>query len=151
MAGFTTDIMRVLRRYNILHYVEDFCSKEVFPSKSSWKSIVKFAMKELNENEWREKFIRNSQLKLYAMVHQKLETIFWWYLARQYPDYLGEITDVLHILCGSYTLRGNRIEDSENISTECERCHMLSREPLKHALLYCTQPKVERIKYVETG
>ena len=87
--------------------------------------------------KWKEKVVPNPQLKIYAMVHEKLETIFWWHLAREYPDYPGKITDLLRILCGSYTLRGKRMEDFEISSVECERCHMPCRKSLKHALLYC--------------
>ena len=50
MAGLIPDIMRVLRRYNILHYVDDYYDKEVFPSKSRRKGIVKLAIKEVHEN-----------------------------------------------------------------------------------------------------
>ena len=126
------------------HYVEDYYDKETFPCKSRWKSVVKSGIKEVHENERREKVMRNNQLKIYAMVHEKLETTFWWLLAREYPNYLGEITDVVRILCVSYTLRGTRTEDFENSSVECERYHMPCRKPLKHALLYCRESEVER-------
>ena len=88
--------------------------------------------------------MRNSQLKIYAMVHEKLETIFWWRLVRECPDYLGRITDVLRILCGSYTLRGKRMGNFENSSIECGRRHMPCRKLLKHALLYGRKSEVER-------
>ena len=106
---------------------------------------MKLAIRYVHENEWREKVMSNPQLKIYAMVHEKLETIFWWHQAREYPDYLGVITDVLRILYGSYTLRGKRIKGVENINAECERCHMACSKPLKHALLYCREAKVEKI------
>ena len=144
MTGFIPDIMRVLRRYNTLHYVEDYYDEEVFPSKSRWKSIAKLAIKEVHENELREKVMSNLQLKIYVMVHDKLETIFWWHLAREYPDYLGEITDLLRILCGSYTPRGKRMEDFENSSAEYEKCHMSCRKSLKHVLVYGRESEVER-------
>ena len=63
-TGFIPDIIRVLRRYNILHYVEGYYDKEVLPNKSRWKSVVKLAIKEVHEIEWREKVMRNSQLKI---------------------------------------------------------------------------------------
>ena len=49
MAVFIPDIMSVLRRYNILHFVEEYYDKEVFPSKSRLKSIVKSAIKWVHE------------------------------------------------------------------------------------------------------
>ena len=55
-------------------------------------------IKEVHENEWREKVMSNLNLKIYTIVHEKLETIFWWHLARDYPNCLGEITDVLGIM-----------------------------------------------------
>ena len=76
----------------------------------------------------------NLHLKIYTMVNEKLETIFWWHLARDYQDCLGEITYLLRILCCSYTMRGRRMKHFENINTECETCHTACSKQLKHAL-----------------
>ena len=105
---------------------------------------MKLAIKEVHENEWREKVMSNLHLKIYTKVHEKLETIFWWHLVRDYPDCLGEITDVLRILCGSYTLRGRRMKQFENINAECETCPMACGNQLKHALLCCRESEIER-------
>ena len=98
---------------------------------------MKLSNKEVHENEWREKVMRNLYLKIYTIIHEKLETIFFWHLARDYPDCLEEITDVLRILCGLYTLSGRRMKRFENINAECETCHMACSKQLKHALLCC--------------
>jgi hypothetical protein len=59
---------------------------------------------------WREKISKNNQLYLYSKVHTKNEVSHWWIIARKNPSFMKEINNVIRIICGSYKVRGKRVE-----------------------------------------
>ena len=43
--GFLPDVMRVISKYNLCHYVSEYVNPCVFPSKTLWRSIVHDAVR----------------------------------------------------------------------------------------------------------
>ncbi|CAB4017470.1 Hypothetical predicted protein, partial [Paramuricea clavata] len=53
------------------------------------------------------------------------------------PDFMKEINDVLRLLCGSYKIKGKRVNKPETYRDYCNVCNSNFLNPVKHALLYC--------------
>jgi uncharacterized protein (DUF849 family) len=70
----------------------------------------------------KEKIEKNEQLYFYSQVHTENKTSQWWFLAKEYPKYLPEITNVIRLLCGSYKIRGKRISNPVVYTDVCDIC-----------------------------
>ena len=87
---------------------------------------------------WQEKIEKNEQLYFYSKVQTKREIAEWWVLAKEYPNHLLEITNVVRLLCGSYKIRGKRISNPVVYTDICDICGKRFVNPVNHALLRCS-------------
>lgn len=60
-----------------------------------------------------DKINSHEQLAILAEIHPDNEVSPWWLLVENNPDYLEKINDVLRLLCGSFKIRGNRVNRPE--------------------------------------
>ena len=143
-TGFIPDIIHILRKYDLFCYMNNFIDNGEFPRRIQWKQIVIQSVRIVYEQNWRDKICSHLQLGIYAVVHQRCEASKWWRLAKRFPCYLEYITDVVRIMCGSFTIAGKRVADPEVYVENCSRCGILYQNPIKHALLYCREMEIER-------
>ncbi len=143
-TGFVPDIIDILQKYDLLRFINDFIDNAEFPRKNQWKKIVIESVQMVYEQIWREKVCSHLQLGIYATVHQRCEVSEWWLLGKRFPRYLEYITDVVRIICGSFTIAGKRVADPQVYNGNCLRCGIIYRNPIKHALLYCREMEIER-------
>ena len=47
--GFIADLVRILQKYELDHYLENYVSTAILPSKSQWKCLVETSVKEIQE------------------------------------------------------------------------------------------------------
>lgn len=50
--GFTSDIVQILKKYNLLEYLDNFYDTGLFPSPTMWKRIVKTAVQSKETQMW---------------------------------------------------------------------------------------------------
>jgi hypothetical protein len=85
---------------------------------------------------WQEKTSTHGQLKIYAEIHPVNEISSWWLLARTNPDYMKQINDVLRLLCGSFKIKGKRVNKPETYRDYCDVCSSSFLNPVMH-VHYC--------------
>ena len=117
--------------------MNNFIDNGEFPSRNQWKQIVIQSERMVYEQNGRDEICGHLQWGIYAVVHQRCEASKRWLRAKRFPCYLEYITDVIRIMCGSFTIAGKRVADPELYTENCSRCGILHLNPIKHALLYC--------------
>ena len=116
-------------------FLTEYTLSDRFPSKSPWKKTVNKHIYEYYNNVWQEKISTHGQLKIYAEIHPVNETSSWWLLAKTNSDYLIQINDVLRLLCGSFKIKGKRVNKPEIYRDYCDTCSSIYLNPVMHA--YC--------------
>ena len=119
MTSFVPDIADVSEKYELLDYLLEF-EKKIFSKKKKWKKTVNKHIYGKHNCMWQEKIEKNEQLYFYSKVRTKREIAEWWVLAKEYPNHLLEITNVVRLLCGSYKNRGKRISNPVVYTDVCD-------------------------------
>ena len=125
LKGFIPDIVRILLKYDLMDFLTAYTLSDQFPSKSAWKKTVKKHIYEYYNNIWQEKISTHGQLKIYAEIHPVNAISPWWLLARTNPDYMKQINDVLRLLCGSFKIKGKRVNKPETYRDYCDVCSIV--------------------------
>ena len=69
MTGFVPDIIKLLGKANLFSYITEFLQKDYFPTKTTWKKIVKKAVYENDHCEWVDKIARKKELEFIVGVN----------------------------------------------------------------------------------
>ena len=138
------DIVKILTKYDLLEVLTTYILTNDFPIKPLWKKTVNKHVREQYDRVWREKISKNNQLYLYSKVHTKNEVSHWWIIARKNPSFMKEINNVIRLICGSYKVRGKRVDHPNTYIDYCDSCNRNYLNPANHALLYCLGSQNER-------
>ena len=144
LTGFVPDIVKILTKYDLLEVLTTYILTNDFPIKPLWKKTVNKHVREHYDRVWREKISKNNQLYLYSKVHTKNEVSHWWIIARKNPSFMKEINNVIRLICGSYKVRGKRVDHPNTYIDYCDSCNRNYLNPANHALLYCLGSQNER-------
>ncbi len=69
-TGFIPDIVNVLRRYSLSQYLETFTNCLQFPSKHSWKTVVKRAVRKTEVDSWKQRLLDDPDFAAFRLVHK---------------------------------------------------------------------------------
>ncbi|CAB4026160.1 Hypothetical predicted protein, partial [Paramuricea clavata] len=144
LTGFVPDIVEILAKYDLLQVLITYILTNDFPIKTLWKKTVNKHVREQYDRVWRQKISKNNQLYLYSKVHTKNEVSHWWIIARKNPSFMKEINNVIRLICGSYKVRGKRVDHPNTYIDYCDSCNRNYLNPVNHALLYCLGSQNER-------
>ena len=144
LTGFLPQIVRILLKYDLMDTLTEYILQDRFPSKNIWKKLVNEHVYEHYNKHWRDKIIKHGQLPMFAEIHSINEVSIWWLIGNSYPDHLEQINDVLRLLCGSFEIRGKRVNKPEMCRNHCDICSNDYVNPVEHALLHCTGSSQQR-------
>ena len=77
-------IVSLLRKYNLLDILETYNIESTFPSKLSWKKIVKYRMQERELRLWHNR-TSNPEFSPFRSIHGNFQTHSLWLLSKQKP------------------------------------------------------------------
>ena len=81
--GFAPAIWKVLQKYNLEEYLHNYLANAVFPSKYTWKSIVKRKVRELYETAWHERLNTDDDFARFRTIHTDLCISNIWTLSHE--------------------------------------------------------------------
>ena len=86
---------------------------------------------------------------MFGEFHPINELSIWWLIGNSHADHLEQINDVLRLLCGSFKVKGKRMNKPETYRNHCDICSY--DNPVEHALLHCrgsSQPREELWEWI---
>ena len=61
--GFIPDTVRILKKYSLWEYLDNYLQTGNFPSKSEWKRVVVESLKKVENEKWEKKIHFYNQLR----------------------------------------------------------------------------------------
>jgi len=127
-VGFAADIYRILSKYDLISYLNDYFKTSVFPPKQIWKRIIKLSVLEIEETKWKTNISSSPDTKHFLDVLPKLEMHQAWKTARSNP-YLKEQAHHIISICASW--RPNTSKGT------CSICNTQYSDLLIHVINSC--------------
>ena len=92
-VGFISDVTRIINKYKLNNFIENFISKSYFPPKTIWKHIVKPSLNYTFTSSWNQTVINDSAHGRFAFIHNYItEPLLLWKTASKYPRYIKQIS-----------------------------------------------------------
>ena len=129
--GFIPDIVKILSKYDLTCFLDEFCATGYFPPKIIWKVIVKDAIYENENNCWRQRLENRADMLTFSHLHTKLKPFHLYTYLRNFPDRRQIVYRIMKLLALP------RNED-------CFKCQNTVDNVLSHLLTSCTLTAIAR-------
>ena len=90
--GFINDIVRILEKYGLNQYLNDFISTCTFPPKCQWKRLCKSTIFALDQSNWRARLETSDDFFRFREVHLQLTSSNIWLTALKNPNSVETMT-----------------------------------------------------------
>ncbi|KAK6191096.1 hypothetical protein SNE40_002841 [Patella caerulea] len=130
--GFIAEVSKILKRYNLSNYIEDFIISRTFPNKVRWKKLVRDSVKLIETRKWLERIKHDEDMQLFSEIHPTLESHPIFSLWSSDPS-LNNACSVFVKVC-AYA-RINDPTSSDRLL--CEHCGLFLTCNLSHAIVEC--------------
>jgi hypothetical protein len=145
-VGYVADIVEVLGKYELYHYLEDYIKTGMFPNKRSWRNYVVKAIDEHETECWKDKMQCRPNLKHLRENHQKLQPIVHWEVAMCYPKDREILSNLVNVLVGNVpSIVMKAVEDHETHYI-CSLCNKQLYDVPYHFIMDCQRTSQERDK-----
>ena len=146
ITGFLPDIVRILKKYSLLEYLDYYLQTGNFPSKSEWKRVVVESLKKVENEEWGKKIHCYDQLRLYKHVIKELAPNMWLRMGLDNTKMADNVSLIVKVLCGSFYVNSERFSGQDEVFY-CKSCGNYYINPIKHAMLHCCETQLEREEF----
>ena len=105
-VGLISDVTRILNKYKLNNFIENFISKSYIPPKTIWKHIVKRSLNHTFTLSWNQTVIDDSAHGRFVFIHINItEPLLLWKTASKYPRYIKQISFFVR-LCAMTNVNG---------------------------------------------
>ena len=146
ITGFIPDIVRILRKYSLWEYLDNYLQTGNFPSKSEWKKVVVDSLKKVENEKWGKKIHCYDQLWLYKHVIKELAPNMWLRMRLDNTKMADSVSFIVKVLCGSFYVNSERFSGQDEVFYY-NACGNYYINPIKHAMLQCCETQLEREKF----
>jgi len=126
--GFIPDIDRIMTKYDLQPYMQQFTDSGTFPNKAPWKRICRRRILTTEEAQWRSRLARTTGSTYFRLVHPYLTTANLWRVVRERPDALHDMKFLAKLLCLT--------PPDEDVT--CDHCTCTYNNLLEHILCDCS-------------
>ena len=126
--GFIPDLMRLVRKYNLETYIDNYVKHSIFPSRKAWASILKETIVKVEEINWLQRMSADDNFNFFRQIHRHIEPHKAWTVARNVP-HLQAASKYVIDLCA--------IVRNEEEPLLCERCGGLFINIIEHIMVSC--------------
>ena len=120
--GFIHDIMRILSKYNLSNYLTDYIKDGTLQSERTWKNLVIEKISKHQIDIWHEGSMEKAELSNYRRIHNKIEPLHLWHVAKRAPIYIREVTTLVNIICGNVPKALMNAVIDEDVYFKCRVC-----------------------------
>jgi hypothetical protein len=132
--GFIPDIWCLLKTYKLENVLYNFMHCQSFPSKVSWKLIVRNNIQQREEHLWRIRLNVDQDLARYSRLQDNLKPNIWWTLSKKIPNLLRPCRTILK-LCSL----------PPGQTRMCNACNCDTPDCIRH-LLSCSSPAPRELR-----
>ena len=88
-------------KYQLLNHLTEFFNTSIFPSKDTWKRIVKKSVFDFEESKWQAQILSSSDICHFLKFHPNLKMHRAWHISRLNPLLIEQAHHVISI-CASW-------------------------------------------------
>ena len=143
-SGFIPDIWKVLQKYNLEEYLLSYLATSLFPTKGTWKTIVKHKIRIYYETSWTERVENDADFARFRLIHPAIKMSNIWSISHNKSSFHSALivarlctlvpqqNDPIQCLfCGTITYNKYIQTYSISLSTIYERTRILHKTYIK--------------------
>ena len=135
-AGFIPDIIRILNKYELSAFIENYIKDSYFPPKCIWNHIVKNSINRYCASAWTQSVTNDPAYNRFAAIHRDItQPLLLLKTASRYPHRLKEISFFVRLLTMT------------NVKTVCELCKCTCADFVVHYFCDCGELYARREKF----
>ena len=137
-AGFIPDVVRLLEKYNLSGILDTYMRDSIFPSKISWKRMVKSEINNSELYQWR---CRTSQPEFarFKRIFPAFHVHYFWTLSNKSPKIVNACKSAIQMI-------GSILDCDVRL---CCKCGLFYDNAVDHCISECTYLRCERVKLWE--
>jgi hypothetical protein len=134
--GFIPDVMSILLKYDLSHFINIYMSDGIFPDKRTWKNCIKNAILKYEGEQIRHNVQVDAELSRYRAICEfsfnedvyAVPSEHWiWGLIRKYGDVSIQLSFIVSLCTVKTTIN----------SDECSKCGNVYDDILVHMITSC--------------
>ena len=126
--GFVAELLQLLEDYNLGYILHEYIDTGVFPSKYTWKKLVRDNINIASIVSTRHDIADNG-LERFLSIHAEMEPSYFWELSRKHPHMLNACRSVVKLIALTF----NRYQPE----AVCLACGVQIGKYVDHCLLWC--------------
>ena len=126
--GFVAELLQLLEDYNLGYILHEYIDTGVFPSKYTWKKLVRDNINIASTVSTRHDIADNG-LERFLSIHAEMEPSYFWELSRKHPHMLNACRSVVKLIALTF----NRYQPE----AVCLACGVQIGKYVDHCLLWC--------------
>ena len=133
--GFINDIWDSLHKYHFHDILLDFLNTGKYPSKLSWKYLVKNVLLCQESDEWRLRLDSSVEFRRFKIIHPDMVPAVIWSFSKRYPNFNRTCKTVAKMWIVPPTCE-----------LLCALCKGTFQDAVAHCLLDCKEPVLESLR-----
>ena len=129
---FVSDIMNVVKKYNLLDVIYSYLQHSEFMDKLHWCAMVKNTLTEFENVSHTSKFHGVPELIRYCDIHPNISVHILWKIAYVHPNFKIMLSSII------------KIGSMKQFRRQCNLCNKQTLDFTTHILLHCEQLTTER-------
>ncbi|MCG8077812.1 MAG: hypothetical protein JAY75_16450 [Candidatus Thiodiazotropha taylori] len=125
--GFIPDIDRLLRKYQLGHILEKYLQDGIFPSKYSWKRIIKVKVHQKATEAWHNRTL-TPEFHRFRLVHSEFRTHWLWAFSLENRKFLKPCITMVQLISKLCII---------NATDVCNYCHRNYDNIVDHCIHDC--------------
>ncbi len=149
-AGPIHLMLEACRKYGLEHYINKVVWTGAIFGLDRWKTIVKNAVWEREQNCWRASTLMYKKLDLFSISVGEIGRWVWWTYARRRPGHTWKCRLLLRLMVGEHRLQDNMVRVTRGLGgvtpAVCQLCTSFEQENLQHMLFQCVALQETRVR-----
>ena len=90
---FVANIVEILQKYDLQHYLLTYMVTKEFPKESVWKQLVRNTIHLDQVQRWKTEMANTPELYFYSVIHHSFKLLDLWYAALRNPIFVKTIAN----------------------------------------------------------
>jgi hypothetical protein len=127
-GGFIPDIIKIVRKYDLFSYVDNFVKTSLFPSSKKWKYLIKSSVIAYEEHCLHERFNIDTDFTYFRLIQERILPHRAWTVLKSHKQLRTQCQYVVS-LCAL-------VKENEH-ELRCHKCGLLYWDPIVHRIASC--------------
>ena len=120
--GFVADIMKILQKYDLQHYLIMYMDTGDFPKEVAWKRLVRNTIHSYQVQRWKNEMVNTPELYFYSVIHHNFKPLDLWYVALRNPIFVRTIANAVNVISGDLPASVMSLVDIKDDGYHCQGC-----------------------------